>query len=299
MNNTIETKIDLYKILEIQRNATNSDIKKAYRKLALKYHPDKNKKAGSKEKFMEIQYAYEILSNDETKNKYDNINKVDISFSEWIEKYLSNTEYLNIYLIIKSKITNIDWDNYYNKFNNKKFDKIINPNKITEISKFLDIEKEVEFSLYELYNNIEKTVDYKRITKENFIETIYPIDFKQIYEKEGETINIDNIVMTGNFVIKIKIKETVYNNNEYHLVNNDLYIRIKKTEILNNNITINFLDNKIYNFNLDKIKKEKIDLGYLFKIENMGLNYYNSDDDIIDVTRETICRGNLFFILLI
>ena len=61
-----------YEILEIDKNATQEEIKKAYRKLSLKWHPDKN--SGSKEaeeKFKEINRAYQILSDPETRNIYD------------------------------------------------------------------------------------------------------------------------------------------------------------------------------------------------------------------------------------
>jgi DnaJ-class molecular chaperone len=306
MSSYLDNKIDLYKILEIQRNALVTEIRKAYRRLALKYHPDKNKDDGSKEKFMQIQYAYEILSNNETKEKYDNMNKVNISFSKWIEEYLSNTEYSKIYLIIESKMSDIsDISEWLDKYisNDKFYDKLslntLLPNKIKDITKILDIEKEIEFSLSEVYCNQEKIIDFKRITKENFIENIYPIDFKQIYEKEGEVIKINDIILTGDFVIKIKIVNNIYNGYEYHIVNNDLYVKIKKEDIIDNKIKINFLDKKIHQFDLENAKKEKIDIGNLFQIENMGLNYYNTDKEIIEAEKETICRGNLFFILLI
>ena len=51
---------DYYAILNLSKNATDSDIKKAYRKLALKFHPDKNKDPGAEEKFKEISEAYEV-----------------------------------------------------------------------------------------------------------------------------------------------------------------------------------------------------------------------------------------------
>ena len=53
---------DFYKILGVSRSATDDELKKAYRKLALKYHPDKNKDPGAEDKFKEIAEAYETLS---------------------------------------------------------------------------------------------------------------------------------------------------------------------------------------------------------------------------------------------
>ena len=61
----------LYKTLEISESATESEIKKAYRKLARQYHPDINKDAGAEDKFKEINSAYEILSDKEKKRQYD------------------------------------------------------------------------------------------------------------------------------------------------------------------------------------------------------------------------------------
>lgn len=62
---------DYYKILGINKGANDDEIKKAYRKLALKYHPDKNKSPGAEEKFKEIAEAYEVLSDTKKREVYD------------------------------------------------------------------------------------------------------------------------------------------------------------------------------------------------------------------------------------
>lgn len=64
---------DYYKILGIPRNASDDDIKKAYRKLALKFHPDKNKAAGAEEQFKLVAEAYEVLSDKRKKEIYDQV----------------------------------------------------------------------------------------------------------------------------------------------------------------------------------------------------------------------------------
>lgn len=63
---------DYYKILGISRDATEDDVKKAYRKMALKYHPDKNKSPGAEETFKEIAEAYEVLSDKKKRETFDN-----------------------------------------------------------------------------------------------------------------------------------------------------------------------------------------------------------------------------------
>ncbi|MBN2825861.1 MAG: J domain-containing protein, partial [Campylobacterales bacterium] len=61
----------LYATLEINENASADEIKKAYRKLARKYHPDINKEPEAADKFKEINAAYEVLSDKEKKAQYD------------------------------------------------------------------------------------------------------------------------------------------------------------------------------------------------------------------------------------
>ena len=65
------TKRDYYEILGVDKKASTSEIKSAYRKMALKYHPDKNKASDAEEKFKEINESYQVLSDSEKKKAYD------------------------------------------------------------------------------------------------------------------------------------------------------------------------------------------------------------------------------------
>lgn len=63
---------DLYKILEVDKTATADEVRKAYRRLSMKWHPDKNKNHEAEEKFKDISKAYSILSDPQKKANYDN-----------------------------------------------------------------------------------------------------------------------------------------------------------------------------------------------------------------------------------
>jgi len=83
---------DYYKVLGIEKNASNDDIKKAYRKLAKEWHPDKNTNASKEEaenKFKEISEAYVVLSDDNKRREYDNPASNSFIFEE---KFYNNTD---------------------------------------------------------------------------------------------------------------------------------------------------------------------------------------------------------------
>src|ERR1044072_6708268 len=98
---------DYYRALELNNNASIAEIRKSFRTLALRYHPDKNKDESSKEKFMKIVEAYEVLSDANRKKNYDesitikkNTPKYDFSWtpSADFEKVYSYTRIKNTYV---------------------------------------------------------------------------------------------------------------------------------------------------------------------------------------------------------
>src|SRR5581483_6918468 len=91
-----QNKKSLYEILEIANNAKIEEVKTAYRKLALKYHPDKG---GDENMFRILSEAYQILSNADLKEKYDKLHTIPDTvlipplkvfsdcFSQWLSQY--------------------------------------------------------------------------------------------------------------------------------------------------------------------------------------------------------------------
>src|ERR1700682_3704601 len=64
-------KRDYYEVLGVSRNVTDEELKKAFRRLAKQYHPDANKEQGAEARFIEINEAYEVLSDSQKREAYD------------------------------------------------------------------------------------------------------------------------------------------------------------------------------------------------------------------------------------
>ena len=81
---------NFYDILEINKNASPEEIKKAYRKLSLKYHPDKNPASDAVEKFQDISDAYETLSDERKREEYDNPSTAGVMNEDDIHNLFNN-----------------------------------------------------------------------------------------------------------------------------------------------------------------------------------------------------------------
>ena len=68
---TLSDKRDYYEVLDVERSATEKDLKNAFRRLARKYHPDRSEEEDAENKFKEIQEAYAVLSDSEKRAHYD------------------------------------------------------------------------------------------------------------------------------------------------------------------------------------------------------------------------------------
>jgi molecular chaperone DnaJ len=90
-------KRDYYEILGVPKNATLDEIKKAYRKLALKYHPDKNKSPDAEEKFKEISEAYGVLSDETKRRQYDQFGHAGIDSRYTQEDIFKNIHFEDIF----------------------------------------------------------------------------------------------------------------------------------------------------------------------------------------------------------
>ena len=143
-------KKDYYNILGIDKQATVDEIKKSYRKLSLKWHPDKwanksnKEKKEAEEKFKNIAEAYSVLSDKNKRKEYDLFGTVDSSSF--------NSRNFDPFEMFK----NMDMGNFggFNPFGNFKKQKMVN--------KGSSIKFNVKITLEELYNNSKHTIKYKR-----------------------------------------------------------------------------------------------------------------------------------------
>jgi len=90
-------KRDYYEVLDVPKDASKQEIKRTYRKLALKYHPDRNKSPDAEEKFKEISEAYAVLSDDEKRSQYDQFGHAGISGRYTWEDIYRSTDFESIF----------------------------------------------------------------------------------------------------------------------------------------------------------------------------------------------------------
>jgi molecular chaperone DnaJ len=93
----VTEKRDYYEVLGLDRNASQDDIKRAFRKLAFQYHPDRNKEPDAEEKFKEISEAYAVLSDPQKKQQYDAFGHAGISGAYSQEDIFRGADFQDIF----------------------------------------------------------------------------------------------------------------------------------------------------------------------------------------------------------
>lgn len=179
-----------YDILGVGKNANDETIKKAYRRLAMKYHPDKNQDDKDAEnKFKEINEAYEVLSNKEKKHKYDKYGSVNIP---------NNFQTHNVY-------SNVFDDASFTDFLNDSFFNItINKNGVNQRVYRKNVVKETEFEKL-IKNKIIKirNLDNNKNLNEKSAKLVNIKNNKCIIQISDKrlSLNFDNILQNANFIV--------------------------------------------------------------------------------------------------
>jgi DnaJ-class molecular chaperone len=299
--------MDLYKILDIKKTASITTIKKAYRSLALKYHPDKNPHIDIK-KFHEIQTAYDILIDEEKRKKYDSLTNdesldINLIFSKLLSKIDSiknfnkiKVQFMNILNNPKNIINmmnliskdNIEFDDILDIVSNLKTnnllstetDEVLSEYQSTAIKSNLDIELNINTNMKDVYNNKLQEIVYMRKVNNKDVKEIVRVPLigdQIVFEELGD--KKDNI--SGDLLINVMIT----NHMKYKKKGNDLVIRFEISLYqLFNGLVFSFI-------HLDE--KEitiKIDDCFKYGFDGKKFNYIIKDKGVLDTENN---RGNL------
>jgi len=152
------TKRDYYEILGLNKNASKAEIKKVYRKLALKYHPDKNPDKTAEEKFKEISEAYAVLYDDEKRNMYDQYGHAGIDQRYSYEDIFRGADFGDIFRGTGFDF-GINFNDIFERFfgHRTRFER-----ESSRRRRGMDLRLSIEISLEDAYNGLETEIDVPR-----------------------------------------------------------------------------------------------------------------------------------------
>lgn len=252
-----------YKLLNVQKTSSNEEIKKSYRKLAMKYHPDRG---GDPDKFKAITEAYNVLSDPSKKQMYDMSGNFGVNMPNPF--------------------------NIFEKFASQHADEMFQTVHLTLLEMFKGTKKRIklyhltecekckgtgiinkELSLGFLNTNMQGVCDkcngkkHKKMKKYDIICITIPEGCK-----EGQTLIIDNV---GHIPQTLKFKQK--KNDDFERKNNNLYTRVNISWVdsfLHRPTQIRNIDNSIINFEFTGCDKDRpIMPGSMWEIPNQGMPY--------------------------
>lgn len=209
---------DYYEVLGVSKNTTSSDIKKAYKKLAKKYHPDLNPgDKSAEEKFKEINEAYEVLGDEEKRKKYDTFGQ-GYNFQNGADFDPSQFGFGNGGHQYYSTGNATDFSDFFNMFfgghgggsRASGFDLgSMFSNRKSKAVKGDDVESEIEISLLEAYEGISKTISINVLGETRTISVKVPAGIlpgKKIKIRE-QGVKGSKGGKNGDLLLKVKLQE--------------------------------------------------------------------------------------------
>jgi len=151
-------KKDYYDVLGVNKDASKAEIKKAYRKLALKYHPDKNPEKAAEEKFKEISEAYAVLYDDEKRRLYDQYGHSGIDQRYSYEDIFRGADFGDIFRGMGFDF-GFGFDDIFERFFGHRADFNRRGSRRT---RGMDLRYDIEISLEDAYNGLETEINVPR-----------------------------------------------------------------------------------------------------------------------------------------
>ncbi len=272
---------DYYKILGVEKNASADDIKKAYRKLAQKYHPDKNKgNSEAENRFKEISEAYEVLKDPEKRKKYDTLgssynryrntggNPGDFDWSQWTTGRGGSQSHGTGDFFGEGGMSDF-FDRIFGGFGARAARSgAYRPGNFRQRQqKGQDYQTEVTLTLEEAYSGV------SRLLKVN--EDSLDIKFRPGI-RDGQTLKISGKGMpgsdggpVGDLIIKVKVQK----NSNYERKGNDLYTKLNLdlyTAVLGGKAKLN-----TFTGNIELNIAPETQQGKLLRLSGKGMPDYN------------------------